>query len=71
MWIASLTFILFIWLALTALSLWWMISMESGWVRIAWAACMLLVPGLGAMLWLAYGKQRSARTGIDTDHRSS
>lgn len=57
MWEAVLTIIIAIWILLTSITLWWSACSEKSWKRLAWSLTILLVPGLGAILWWLLGSE--------------
>lgn len=57
MWGFGLTIITIFWLLTTSLGIWWMVSVESSWRRIAWGCGMVLLPVLGVILWMIYGRE--------------
>lgn len=57
MWGFGLTIITIFWLLVTCLGMWWMISVETSWKRLAWGSGMLILPVLGVFLWMIFGEE--------------
>lgn len=57
MWGVTLTILTIAWILLTGISLWWLTHTEEGWKRLAWALLVLLLPGLGAVIWWTWGTE--------------
>lgn len=57
MWGFAITIITIFWLLITCLGMWWMITVETSWKRLAWGAGMLILPVLGVFLWLIFGEE--------------
>lgn len=60
-----------LWLSFTAYLVWWCMGVEEGRDKWRWIAAIVLLPWLGAALWLVRGKQGTPPSEWKRNHPGS